>query len=143
MRQGQLAAGREGAALASGGAAGQLHQINHLVQHGARLLGVVLEDEGRREVGQDHRLVLLLAGTQALRGVLKRCLGTRGVVQAKKAGADEAAELLPAKDPEHWVVGRDFDRWKSARSRSSLAFRSSPTSACASAAKAADQPATT
>jgi hypothetical protein len=105
---GELPANSEGTALTRSSAASQLDQINHLVQHGARLLGVVLEDEGRREVGQDHRLVLLLARTQALRGVLKRCLGSRGVVQAKKAGADEAAELFPAKDSEHWVVGGDL-----------------------------------
>src|SRR5215213_8458319 len=81
---GELPANSEGTALA-GGAAGQLDQINHLVQHGARLLGVVLEDEGRREVSQDHRLVLLLAGTEAPGGLLKRCLGACGVVQAKMA----------------------------------------------------------
>jgi hypothetical protein len=67
---GQLPAGRERAPLA-GGASGQLHQINHLVQDGARMLRVVLEDEGGRQVGQDHSLVLLLAVTQAPRGVLE------------------------------------------------------------------------
>jgi hypothetical protein len=71
---GELAAGRKGAAFA-GGVASQLHQINHLVQHGARPLGVVLEDEGGREVGQDYRLVLLLVQTQAPRRVLERRLG--------------------------------------------------------------------
>jgi hypothetical protein len=58
----ELPDGREGTALASG-ATGQLHKINGLVQHGAGVLRVALEDEGSREVGQDHRLVLLLART--------------------------------------------------------------------------------
>jgi hypothetical protein len=104
---GELTAGRKRAALARG-AAGQLHQINHLVQNGARLFRVVLEHEGGREVRQDHRLVLLLARTQPPRGVLERCLGTREVLQAKLASTDESTELLPAKDPEHWVIGRDL-----------------------------------
>jgi hypothetical protein len=104
---GELAAGREGAAFASG-VASQLHQINDLVQHGTGVLGVVLEDEGGREVGQDYRLVLLLARAQAPRGVLEGCLGARGVVQAEMAGTDEAAELFSVEDSEHWVVGRDL-----------------------------------
>jgi hypothetical protein len=107
---GELPANSEGTALTRGSTASQLDQIDHLVQHGARLLGVVLEDEGRREVGQDHRLVLLLAGTEAPGGILERRLGARGVVQAKMASTDEPAELFPAKTPNIGSSAAAFDR---------------------------------
>src|SRR5512132_2491042 len=71
----ELPAGRKDPALASG-AAGQLHKINRLVQHAAGLLRIALENEGRGHVPEDHRLVLLLARTEALRGLLERELGT-------------------------------------------------------------------
>jgi hypothetical protein len=45
----KLSAGGKDPALASG-AAGQLHQIDRLVQHGAGLLRIALEDQGRRDV---------------------------------------------------------------------------------------------
>jgi hypothetical protein len=67
----ELPDGREGAPLA-GGAAGQLHKVNCLVQYGAGVLWLALKGEGGREVGQDNRLELFLTGTKALRGVLER-----------------------------------------------------------------------
>jgi hypothetical protein len=45
----KLPADRKDPALA-GSAAGQLHKLNRLVQHHARLLGIALEDEGRRDI---------------------------------------------------------------------------------------------
>jgi hypothetical protein len=42
----KLPAGRKDSALTSS-TAGQLHQVNRLVQHGAGLLWIALEDQGR------------------------------------------------------------------------------------------------
>jgi hypothetical protein len=99
----KLPAGRKDTALASA-ATGQLHKINCLVQHGARLLRIALEDQGRGDVPEDHRLVLLLAQTQSLRGLFERYLSTVRIVQAEMTGTHEPTELLPGKDPEHRVV---------------------------------------
>jgi hypothetical protein len=102
---GELPAGRESPALASG-VAGQLHQINHLVQYRARMLRVVLEDEGGREVGQDHRLVLLLARTQVPHGVLECCLGAKLLSVLLFAAAGTGRSMA---DVARWVDVQDVD----------------------------------
>ena len=100
----KLPAGRKDPSLASG-AAGQLHQVDRLVQHSTGLLGIALQDQGRRDVPEDHRLVLLLARTESPRGLLERDLGTLRIAQVEVTGADKPAELPSVEDPGHGVVG--------------------------------------
>jgi hypothetical protein len=132
----KLPTGRKDPALTSG-AAGQLHQVDRLVHHGVGPLRIALEDQGRRDVPEDHRLVLLLARTKALRGPLERFQGgPRGSRRWRWQAPINPPSCSRAKTSAMGSSAAAFDKWTSARSRASLALRSAPSSACASAAKA-------